>query len=238
MAEFVYNGKNVSITAPALEGNIVSKLESGRFYEQKFLEYIASLNKKGLYLDVGGNIGNHTVFFANFTKATEVMSFEPHPEVFKSLKKNVKANDPKKKVKLKHMALGEEEGSVQIEEAESDKLGGSRVKKGGDIPMKRLDDVVGKNKVSVIKVDVEGFEEAVLRGATAVLKRDKPELFLEAGTAADKEKIEAVISEFGYVPVKAYNNTATYHYSTKIKPNKLEYMLTTPYLVRRLLRNS
>lgn len=238
MANFTYKGQAIDLSLPDLSGNVRRKLKSGRFYEQKFLEYIASLNVKGLYVDIGGNVGNHTVYFANFTSAESVISLEPHGEVFEFLKKNVSNNDPKQKVTLINIAAGDKNGRCSLLEDVRDTLGGSSVTTGDDIEMKVLDDIVGDRKVSLIKIDVEGFEESVLMGASAVLARDTPELFVEAATKAEKQMIDSILQPYGYTAVNVYNNTATYHYSTTRKRSPLTYLVTSPYLIRRFIRYS
>ena len=238
MAKFTYQGQTIDMSLPDLSGNVRRKLNSGRFYEQKFLEYIASLNVQGLYVDIGGNVGNHSIYFANFTLAQSVISLEPHREVFEFLKKNVKNNDPKEKVTLRNIAAGDKNGRCSLSENAHDPLGGSFVTKGDDIEMQVLDDIVGDKKVSLIKIDVEGFEESVLMGARTVLHRDRPELFIEATTKAEKRTIDSILQPYGYTSVNVYNNTATYHYSTKRKRNPLIYFITSPYLIRRFIRYS
>lgn len=55
------------------------------------------LGENKIVVDIGANIGNHTVFFANVCKAKKVYSFEPQEKVFEILKKNVEINKFNKK---------------------------------------------------------------------------------------------------------------------------------------------
>lgn len=238
MTKFTYQGQTIRMSLPELGGNVRRKLNSGRFYEQKFLEYIAGLDLQGLYVDIGGNVGNHSVYFANFTAADAVISLEPHREIFEFLKTNVENNDPKQKVTPENIAAGDRNGRCSLSEDARDPLGGSFVTKGDDIEMRVLDDIVGARKVSLVKIDVEGFETSVLKGAGTVLQRDQPELFIEATAIAEKRAVDAILRPYGYTAVNVYNNSATYHYSTKLKRNPLTYFVTSPYPVRRLIRYS
>ena len=62
----------------------------------------------------------------------------------------------------------------------------------------------------MIKIDVEGMEVAVLKGALAVLQRAQPELLIEATTSEQLAAIEAIIRPLGYVRVAVYCDTPTY----------------------------
>src|SRR6185503_18540977 len=71
-----------------------------------------------------------------------------------------------------------------------------------DVTTAQLDEVAHAeqlSRVDVIKVDVEGFEYDVLRGAQAVLRRFKPALILETGheTAQHRAGIESLLSSMG-----------------------------------------
>ncbi|NIP84985.1 MAG: hypothetical protein GTO03_05265, partial [Planctomycetales bacterium] len=50
----------------------------GEFFETRLLEYIYWHFKGRVFVDVGSNIGNHTLFFAKFCRPKGVISIEPH----------------------------------------------------------------------------------------------------------------------------------------------------------------
>src|SRR5216684_2051454 len=62
------------------------------FWELELLEYIGMIGPRGgIYIDVGGNIGNHAVFFGLFC-ADHVVTIEPHPTLLPILQANVEQN--------------------------------------------------------------------------------------------------------------------------------------------------
>ena len=124
-------------------------------------------------IDVGGHVGLWSFNLGHRFKV--VHAFEPvvaHRECFA---KNVA--DPVADVYLHPCALGEREGRVSIR-TEPTSSGDSRVDGAGDIPMRRLDEF-GFTDVDLVKVDCEGYELFVLRGAEEILARQKPVVMVE-----------------------------------------------------------
>lgn len=230
--KFNYSGKTVNLELPEGTGNVAKKIKKGRFYESNFLKYIAKQNLGGVYIDVGANIGNHSVFFGLFTSADRVISFEPHPDIFKILQKNIKSNRLQKKVSSHNAALGEKTGKCALQIAPSDEIGGAMVVKGDEIDQWKLDRFVDE-KITLIKVDVEGHEEFVIKGADKVLTKHKPELFLELTNKTQYKTVYNIISKYGYEPIGAFNNSATYHFSAT-KKSGIRHFLTRNYLIRRV----
>lgn len=198
-----------------IEGNVIRTLKKGRFYEGAMLNFIEKLQPEGTVIDVGANIGNHTIYLATFSKCKKVIAIEPHPKMWEVLDNNVKQNKLSSKVETKNMAAGEENGSCDIKEASERYLGNSQVAANsqGKISMKTLDSIAGKRKVSVIKIDVEGFEPQVLRGSTNILNKQSPDIFIEARNKKEKREIDHILQPMGYRAIKVFNRTPTYYYS-------------------------
>jgi FkbM family methyltransferase len=182
------------------------KLKGGNFFEFYMLESIARLPyRPGLFLDVGANTGNHTVFFSRYCNADEVWAYEPVKSTFEVLKANVTAH-AKRPVKLFNCAVGAEKGKVNFSDGENSAI--NKIIPGiGEVTMETLNIDA---KVGLIKIDVEGHEVEVLKGAQKMLNRDKPELFVE--NFGKPEDLLPLLPE-GYKVVNRYNNAPTYHYS-------------------------
>jgi FkbM family methyltransferase len=127
-----------------------------------------------LAIDAGANIGAMTGALAS--RAGEVWAFEPHPEVFRTLEANIRrfAGLPGfAPTRAFDLALSDADGEARLESPEgfAANRGLGRLTAGGGIPVRttRLDGLLGERAVGVMKVDVEGHELAVLRGAVDAL---------------------------------------------------------------------
>lgn len=135
----------------------------------------------GIAVDVGANIGNHSLYFSDFF--SEVLAFEPHPLTFKLLSINSELAD---NVKCFNFGLSCSDGQATIN-VDSRNMSGACVARSGNsmspqIQLKTLDSIltetIGK-PVRLIKIDVEGHESEVLAGAEATIRRHQPVIIFE-----------------------------------------------------------
>lgn len=189
--------------------NIIAdiKKSDGKFYEIGMLDAISKLPyRRGIAMDIGANTGNHTVFFSRFCNFDEVWAYEPNKATFALLKHNVNKHC-KRTVRLYNCAVGDRKGKVAFTD-NIDNPAVNKVTRGkGDTTIIPITTVV---TIRLIKIDVEGYEAKVLKGASAVIERDKPELFVECH--GDPDGLLKLLPE-GYKIVKRYNNSPTYHLS-------------------------
>lgn len=160
-------------------------------YERDELELLMEalapqLAAAGTCLDIGANIGNHALFFADHFAA--VLAFEPNPRTFRLLALNAELRP---NIRCCNVGLSDADGPARLA-VTADNLGMATLHGGAgaavDCELRRLDglDLLDGQRVSLMKIDVEGHEAAVLRGATALLARDRPVVVLEQ-TAAEIE---------------------------------------------------
>lgn len=151
-------------------------------------EKLYTLVKDGTtVIDVGTNIGETLLNFARLNTEGKNIGFEPVPATYEKAKQNVELNSFNNIV-LVNMGLSDVEETLAFNETNAFHSGGiflSRDREGGGgraVRVTRLDDFVSENEiedVSLIKVDVEGFEMNVLKGAQETLSKFKPTLFVE-----------------------------------------------------------
>jgi FkbM family methyltransferase len=155
------------------ELNLIEKLFKGR------------LDKKAI-LDIGANIGNHTLAFSKISK--KVYAFEPNIFVFELLKintnklKNVEifnfgASDRNQSTLAKIPKLNWGGGSLDLDEKNSQPNKFIEV----SFKLKFLDSVKIFSEVSIgmVKIDVEGHELQAFRGMKSILKKNKPVILFE-----------------------------------------------------------
>ena len=139
---------------------------------QKQVAAMGLCKRKRVAVDVGGHVGLWSFNLAN--EFREVHAFEPvaaHRECFLA---NTTGFE---NITLHACALGDHEGMVAIR-TEPTSSGDSRVDGAGDIPMHTLDSFA-LSQVDLIKIDTEGHELFVLRGAEETLSRCKPVVIVE-----------------------------------------------------------
>jgi FkbM family methyltransferase len=145
------------------------------------------LTPDDVVLDIGANIGCTAILFRGLS--SEVHAFEPSETTFAFLERNI-TNSGLNNVFLNNFGLGLEKGSFELTLSPLNRSGGfisnqakasvgHRIEK---VDIKVLDEVVESMKlakVDFVKIDVEGFEGHVLRGAKEVLKSFEPIVVLE-----------------------------------------------------------
>jgi FkbM family methyltransferase len=156
--------------------------------------------------DIGAFHGMLTLLFA--PRASAVVAFEPNKENCRHLEENIALNGLRN-VTVRAVALGSQVKTAYIA---SDPLfpGMSKISASGDeVLLSMLDKEVDSLPApNVMKIDTEGFELEVLRGAKKLLSGVRPELFLEmhGGTIAEKRTKTAEILRFlwdnGYLEIR------------------------------------
>jgi len=135
-------------------------------------------------LDVGASLGLWTVPLAKAARevGARVWAFEPHPQNHPWLERNVALNGLEGTVTIHRCALGDAVGEARMGIGETQDFHGGNAAINVDpesalgvmVPVKRLDDFAFPASVSAVKIDVEGYEISVLRGAKELIARDRP----------------------------------------------------------------
>jgi tRNA1(Val) A37 N6-methylase TrmN6 len=104
--------KDIEIFSPFENDHIIKVIKQTRtYYEVNLLNVIKRMELKGTYVDVGANIGNHTIFFSKETNADYIHSFEISDTTCEILKTNL-TNNNIKNVKVHNYGLSDNFRSV------------------------------------------------------------------------------------------------------------------------------
>lgn len=212
-AVFEHSGQTIHFMLPsALDHISKTILAEKNFYETELLEALhAELSPGDVVLDVGANIGNHTVYFAKVA-GCRVAAFEAHPLAFRILQENIRINGLEGLVDAHHLAISDAEGRVSITAEMENNLGATRfgVNADGEVRAVKLDDMGVARPVRLIKIDVEGMECEVLRGAQDLIARDRPQIVCEAQTQDEFRQICEILQAQGYAAAGCFNATDTF----------------------------
>jgi FkbM family methyltransferase len=146
-----------------------------------------SLHADSVFLDVGAYIGQYTLLGAKHAPAGRVIAVEPHPESRQRLQTNV-ARNKLSNVSIFPCAAGQAPSRLPFalsEQAFNSSLAGqdgstpARIIQVEVVPVDDIVQSAGLQRVDIIKIDVEGAEGPVLRGAQGTLHRSRPLLILE-----------------------------------------------------------
>lgn len=156
-------------------------------------------------IEVGANMGTHTISLARACAPGLLHAFEPQRRVFQVLCANLALNDIANVVAYPD-ASGEAAGFASIPEINysvTGNFGGvslTETSEWSDSRTVRVTpiDALPLEACHLIKVDVEGWETAVLKGAEQTIARYRPLLYVENDRAAHQQRLISQIADYGY----------------------------------------
>ena len=162
-------------------------------------------------VDVGAYIGSHTLAVARLVgNRGRVFAFEPQRIVAQVLAANVALNSLTN-VHTYQLGLGAEDGTLwlrDIDYSQDGNFGGMSLAAAAcpesdprpkyRVGMVRLDDFYDQHRLDLIKVDVQGMEVDVLRGAAGLVRRHKPIIYTENDEAQKSPELIRLIRSYGY----------------------------------------
>lgn len=168
-------------------------------------------------IEIGANIGqNSSIMAARAGQNGRVIAFEPHPEIFEELGKNHEQSKRQDfaPVQLERVALGETTGEALLVEMNefSHNRGSARLQskgettKGVPVPVRRLDEFLeDANSVGVCKIDVEGHEFGVLKGAEHALHRRIIRDIIFEDFNPQPSKATQLLQQYGFTIFELYD---------------------------------
>lgn len=180
----------------------VSRILSS-FYERDISGHFQM--EEGVFVDIGAHAGKYTVRMANkIRERGEVVALEPESFNFSLLAKNIERNGLEN-VTCINKACSDENGIVEFyRHNKYSTLHSIKVNKGGELQKVatcRLDSVLATLKienVSFIKMDVEGAELEVIKGADETIRKYSPRIVFEAWDKQYLSKIQEILVNYKY----------------------------------------
>jgi len=186
--------------------------------------------------DVGSNIGETLLNFAKLTGDNgKVYGFEPVPYSFNKCSNNILLNRFNN-VSVSQIALSNKEETLFFHEPNNNNSGGVFMNKNNTPGSYKVEGItldayverIGITHLDLIKVDVEGFETNVLKGASETCRKFRPNLFVEVddinlkNQGSSASELIALITSYGYQISKIESlvswDQPTYHYDIYAEP--------------------
>lgn len=172
----------------------------GEFSEGECDFFRKVISPGDIVMDIGANIGCHTVFFAKHDCI--VLAFEPQRIVFQALCANVAINSIASAY-CYNAGLSDSSGHIIVPDLDPrrpNNFGGLSIEShdDGDIVPVQTIDCINLPRCALIKIDVEGMEEKVLKGGSDTICRLKPVLYVENDRADKSDSLINYIESLGY----------------------------------------
>jgi FkbM family methyltransferase len=180
---------------------------------EEYAAFRAAARPGDLVIDVGANVGAYTLLFAHWVGPTgRVVAFEPAPDAAAGLRRHLALNALASRVEVHEMAVSDRSGTAffdAVAASGSNALVSAATASSLDVRTTTLDEFcsAGDLRPRVVKIDVEGAELSVLRGARRLLADPAVDIFVElhpsawrtAGMTADA--VAAALHALGVAPV-------------------------------------
>lgn len=188
-------------------GNIYYKLMD--FEESMFL--LNHLKAQDVFVDVGANLGHFSMLASGICKAN-VIAIEPIENTVEKLKRNLELNNLIDKVTVLNYGVGDKEAILNftINNDVMNAVSTIQTEKTVKVQVKTLNELLKDINPAFIKIDVEGYEFHVIKGADNVLKNPLLKyLMVEFNNSGTKfnlkdEDVYNAILDYDFIPIK-YN---------------------------------
>jgi FkbM family methyltransferase len=176
------------------------------YYEHDMLKYLkANYRNSGAIVDLGANIGNHTVFFAKYLKCTEVVAIEPEAKNFSYLENNIKLNGLTNVTAINRaMSL---DGRKLKAEICIENMGSCNMVNGGtkkSIDPSFFDEY---EKIGFFKIDCEDMSDEIFKAVLPIIKKHQSDVIIEAS----KQQANEYAKMLGYRVIAQFNATPTFY---------------------------
>lgn len=172
--------------------------------EMSFLLHF--IRDEDCFYDIGANVGAFSILASQHSKA-EIHSFEPHPITFSYLARNISIQEMKDSVTLHNIAIGDCKGSINFT-SDYDTVNHVAIDEKENVVNVEVESLnsLRLTQPSILKIDVEGYEWNVLKGATEIFENRKLQVVIvELNGSGIKygikdDDIDLVLKKYGFQP--------------------------------------
>jgi FkbM family methyltransferase len=180
-------------------------LNQERWYEKDMNVFRSLIAPGQTVLDVGANMGFVTTMIASIVgHEGRVVAFEPSPPVFAKLQKTISANGLHQVIPI-NLGCGASSSVQRLSQVSRSSGNASIIGDGHhstEIHVEPLDNLPEalNTPVSLLKIDTEGYEPEVLRGARRLIEQHRPIIYLEMGGDYAESTLQSVelLEDAGY----------------------------------------
>lgn len=180
--------------------------EYGDYNRGEEMLFRSTISEGATVIEAGAHAGCHTMTLSEIVgKHGTVMAFEPQPPIYWQLCGTIAINDVKNVIPM-HAALGEGNGTIGVpafDYSVDQNFGGMSLRDVppnvpcANIPLLTID-ALRLPRLDFIKIDVEGFETAVLRGGRETIARHRPYLYVEIDREDQRAETVQTMLDMGY----------------------------------------
>jgi FkbM family methyltransferase len=171
-----------------------------------------NINKGDIIFDIGANIGVHSIFISKILDNNcKIYAFEPNPDTFKVLVKNLELNYCKNVIPI-NKALSDKAGKMYLEISKGDAFANIQSEKKGlstvEIEVDTLDNFMIDNKidnVNFVKIDVEGAELFCINGMKHLFKENDCKIVIETA--------DSLCGKYNYTSFDVLSNLSSFGYN-------------------------
>lgn len=197
-----YNNRKTKIYLNKKFGFVDMYIFDNGIYEKEIVDDIRkSLSPEKTLLDIGSNIGQHSLLVAPYCK--NIFAFEPIPDVYNEFQKSIDANHYKN-IQLFNCAVGSKKETKTFNYVAGHAGVSSFVntnnkgKQEITVQIDTLSNLIKDEKFDVIKLDVEGYEAVVIFGNKDIILKNRPKIFMEFCPSCIEEEGSFTAKELAY----------------------------------------
>lgn len=191
------------------DAGIVANIYFGLYEFEDSIFLLHFVSDKDLFFDVGSNLGHYSLLLSGI-KGCDSYAFEPVPDTYDQMVRNIELNQLQSKIHIKNIGFAEHEDTLffTTHRGTMNRIAKQKTNSSVAVKVTSLDAFCKQeSKIpTVLKIDVEGFEYFVLKGASSLLSTPELKvLLIEFNSSGhhygiDDETVFEILTSYGFKP--------------------------------------